>query len=69
MREGVWDMPLPAVQEKVARDNALLVPDGSLTFGSVWVEAMDIKMASIWRILAVGKVEALKEQSNTGGTQ
>jgi hypothetical protein len=68
-RESVWDIPLPAAQDKVSYDNDHLIPDGSLTFQSVWVEAMDIKMSSIWRILTLGKAEALNEQSNTGGAQ
>jgi hypothetical protein len=36
---------------------------------SAWAELMDIKRASIWRILALAKVEALKEVSNIGGAQ
>lgn len=58
-------MPLTAAQEKVAHGSDKLVRHGSLTFGSVWVEAMEIKMASIWWILVLGKVEDLKEQSYT----
>jgi hypothetical protein len=67
LREGVWDIPLPEAQEKVAYGSAQLVRHVSLTSGSVWVEAMEIKMASIWRILVLGNVEDLKEQSYTGG--
>jgi hypothetical protein len=38
-----------------------------MTFGLAWVERMEIKSAAVWRILALGKVEALKEPKQHQG--
>jgi hypothetical protein len=40
-----------------------------MTSVSAWAELMGIKSASIWRNLALAKVEVLKELSNTGGAK
>jgi hypothetical protein len=32
-----------------------------MAFSSAWAEPMEIKRASIWRVLFLAKVEALKE--------
>jgi hypothetical protein len=40
-----------------------------MTSGSAWVNPMDIKRASIWEVLALAKVEVVKElQQHWGRT-
>jgi hypothetical protein len=38
-----------------------LVRHRFVTFGSAWAKLMDIKRDSIWTVLALAKVKALKE--------
>jgi hypothetical protein len=38
-----------------------LVGHGCLTFGFSWVGPMDIDRPSVWRVLALDKIRALKE--------
>jgi hypothetical protein len=38
-----------------------LVGHGFVTFGSAWAKLMDIKRNSIWTVLVLAKVKALKE--------
>jgi hypothetical protein len=38
-----------------------LVGYGFIIFDSTWVELMDIKRASMWRVLVLAMVKALKE--------
>jgi hypothetical protein len=40
-----------------------------MTFGSAWIKPVDIKTAKIWRVLAVAKVEVLKELKQPGAAQ
>jgi hypothetical protein len=44
-----------------------LVGHGSVTFGFVWVEPTDTERASIWRVLALAKVKALKASEQHWG--
>jgi hypothetical protein len=59
LTEGIWNIQLPAAQEKMTFVNA---PNGwSEIFGSVWLEPIKIKWASIWRVLALAKAKASEE--------
>jgi hypothetical protein len=42
----------------------ILIGYGSMTFGSTWIEPMDIKRALFWKVLALAKVEAVKENGH-----
>jgi hypothetical protein len=55
MTDGVWDILLPAAQEKGRRDIIsvlILVGHGSMTYDSAWVQLMDIKTVLVSRVLA-----------------
>jgi hypothetical protein len=64
MTEGIWDILLPSPKNTI-----LQCPTGSAstTFGSAWVEPMDIERASVCRSLALAKVKALKEPEQYWG--
>jgi hypothetical protein len=53
------------VDSSAREEDIVLVPDmvgdGSVTFDSTWIESVDLKRPSVWRVLVVGKGEALKE--------
>jgi hypothetical protein len=46
-----------------------LVLHRSVTLGSAWVESVDIKRASLWRVLALAEASLLKSLSNTRGSE
>jgi hypothetical protein len=53
------------------REDIMLVPTmvgyGSVTFDFTWVESVDLKRPSVRRVLALAKVEALKEHEQHWG--
>jgi hypothetical protein len=58
-----WHLGYPAASSP-KEDGIISVPHlvghRSMTFGSAWVESKEITRASIWRVLALAKAEALK---------
>jgi hypothetical protein len=61
MTQTSWYALLPAAQEKRALSVPNLTGHSLKVFVAAWIELMDIKGPSIWKALALGKVEALKE--------
>jgi hypothetical protein len=60
MRAGVRDITLPTVQE-MTLTMAVLARRGVMIFDSAWVESLEKKGKSIWRVLALAKVQTLTE--------
>jgi hypothetical protein len=58
MMEGIWDILLPLPKKKTLHQSP--VGCASVTTGSAWVGLIDTERASVWRVLALIKVKALK---------
>jgi hypothetical protein len=66
MTEGIWNIPLRSPRDDDTMSMPHLVRHRSMIFGSARVQPMEIKRASVWKVLALPKTEAVKCLSITG---